>query len=104
MEGIDIPVILIAGYHIAVGVLLTVQGLKVFGFVDGDNAARAAVVSGFAFGGLSLVSQLVPDAEPYVNAIFSVYLGSLGAGLFYEYIAAPVLERFGVAISSKDLS
>ena len=104
MNGIDVPAILLGGVHIAVGVLFTVQGLKVFNFVDGDSAPKAAVISALGFGGLSLVSVLVPSTESIIGLVFATFVGAMAAGLFYEYISAPVLERFGVKVRAEDLS
>lgn len=92
--------LLIGGLPLALGVLLGVQGLKVYGFVNGDSAARSAIIIGLILGVGWLASALFPEAAPYIDLVYTAFVGSMVAGLFYEYIAAPFLEKFGVNIRS----
>ena len=90
---------------IAVSVLLGVQGLKVFGFVNGDSAPRAAVLLALVFGLGSLGTGVFPDAANYIELGFTYFNGAMVAGLFYEYIAGPVLGAFkNVNVSADELS
>ena len=102
MDGV--LVLLIAGVPIALAVFLGVQGLKVYGFVDATSAPKAAIWIAVVFGAMSLVGQLYPPALPIVELVFTTFLGVMTAGLFYEYIAAPFLEKLGIGMSSEDLN
>jgi hypothetical protein len=97
----DIMVLLISGVPIAVAVFLVVQGLKVFGFVDGGSAPKAAIGAGAFFGLSWMAGELFPVAKPFIEIGYVTILGSLTAGLFYEYIAAPILEKLGVNLRSE---
>jgi hypothetical protein len=97
--------LVIGGVPIALGVFLTVQGLKVYGIVsETSQVGKAAIASGLFFGVLSAVAQAFPVAAPYIEIAFVTYVGSMIAGLFYEYIAAPILERFGAKMSTESLN
>ena len=96
--------LLVGGIPIAVGVFLVVQALKVFGFVNGDSAGKAAIITALVFGAFAAVGLVYPPALQYVELGFQVFVGAMVAGLFYEYIAKPILEGFGGNISAKDLS
>lgn len=88
-----------AAAPIALQVFLTVQGLKVFGVVD-ENAGKWGIVAGLFFGLGALVSSLFPGATNVVGIINTYVVGALSAGLFYEYLAKPVLDQFGVHLGS----
>ena len=77
--------------------------MKVFKFVDGEDAPKAAIITALVFGILVAVGMLYPPAAPYIELVFGVFVGAMLAGLFYEYIASPILENFGGNISSNDL-
>jgi len=98
----DALILLVGGLPIALGVLLGVQGLKVYGLVSGDTAARAAIIIGFILGVAWLASGLLPAAKPYIDMGYTAFVGSMAAGLFYEYIAAPFLEKFGIDLRSAE--
>lgn len=95
--------LLIGGLPVAALVLLTVQALKVFGFVSGETAPRAAILTALVFGAASAVARLVPTAAEYIVLFAEVFAGALVAGLGYEYVANPLLERFGINVSATDL-
>lgn len=88
----------IAGIPVAVNVFLSVQGLKVFGVVNG-NAGQWALVAGLFFGLGALASALFPDVAGYIALVNQYVVGSLSAGLFYEYLAKPVLGQIGIDLS-----
>lgn len=89
----------IAGIPVAVNVFLSVQGLKIFGVVNG-NAGQWAIISGFFFGLGALAASLFPDVAQYIYTVNVYIVGSLSAGLFYEYLAKPVLGQIGIDLSS----
>ena len=99
----DFLVLLVGGVPIALGVLLGVQGLKVFGFVDGDSAPKAAIAIAAVLGFLALAGALFPVILPYITIVYLHYIGAMSAGLFYNYIAAPFLEKLGVSVRSDNL-
>jgi len=92
--------LLVSGLPIALGVFLVVQALKVYGFVDGDSAPKAAIIAGLVFGLSWAAGELYPPCLPFIEIGFVTVCGSLTAGLFYEYIAAPFLEKLGINIRS----
>lgn len=89
-----------AAAPIALQVFLTVQGLKVFGVVDGD-AGKWGIVAGLFFGLGGLVTSLFPGTANVVWIINTYVVGALSAGLFYKYAAKPVLGQFGVHLGSE---
>lgn len=89
----------IAGIPIAVNVFLSVQGLKVFG-VERGTPGQWAIVFGFFFGLGALAASLFPDVAQYIYTVNVYIVGSLSAGLFYEYLAKPVLGQIGIDLSS----
>lgn len=96
-------VLLVGGVPIALGVLLGVQGLKVFGFVDGESAPKAAIAIAAVLGVLALAGAVFSIILPYVEIVYLHYIGVMSAGLFYNYIAAPFLEKMGVSVRSENL-
>lgn len=96
-------VLLVAGVPIALGVLLGVQGLKVFGFVDGETAPKAAIALAAILGVFALAGSIFPVVLSYVEIVYLHYIGVMTAGLFYNYIAAPFLEKLGVSVRSENL-
>lgn len=91
--------LLIGALPISVSVFLTVQGLKVFGFVTGETAPKAALVSGLFFGLGYLVSTFWPETAETVVIINRYVVGALSAGLFYEG-AKVALAKVGINLSS----
>jgi hypothetical protein len=99
----ELEALAIGGVQIAIGVAVTVQGLKIFNFVDGKSAPKAAVLSALFFGLGVAAGEIFPVASPFIELAFVTYVGAMLSGLGYEYIAKPVLEKFGIAVSSSDL-
>ena len=93
----------VGGLQVAALVLLAVQALKVYGFVTGENAPKAAVLVALVLGAVGTVEKLVPVAAPYVAIFVQVLAGALTAGLGYEYLVRPLAERFGISVSSTEL-
>jgi len=93
--------LLIGGIPIAVGVFLGVQGLKVYGFVSGESAAKAAIIIAIVLGLGWVSGELFPVAAQYIVLAYQTFLGAMTAGLFYEYIAAPFFEKIGVSLRSE---
>lgn len=82
-------VYVIGGVPIAVNVVLTVQALKVFGYVGKDKRAtapQAAILSSLFFGLSGLVMTIWPDTAEYVVPLNIFVVGSLSSGLLYQYI------------------
>ena len=102
MNGFDLPVLAIASIPIVVGVVAGVQAGKVFGVINNGNAGKAAMVIAFALGIFAGVGIQFPDLAPYIDLIFTVYLGAIGAGLGYEYAVKPILSRLGWRVRSSD--
>jgi len=101
----DVLVLLVGAVPIAVSVLLGVQGLKVFGVINGDTAPRAALILAAIFTVGVIAIDLFPDAARYVELAFTGFNGAMVAGLFYEYLASPILGAFkSVRVSSEDLN
>ena len=96
--------LVLAGIPVAVLVALGVQGLKVFGFVDGTTAPRAAIILALLFGVGVIVGSVLPEVEEYITLGFSTFAGAMTAGLGYAYIARPLLENFGIDVSASDLN
>jgi hypothetical protein len=97
--------LVLAGIPVAVLVALGVQGLKVFGVIsDAIRAGRAAILLALAFGVLFAVAEMLPDAAVYINLAISTFAGAMVAGLGYQYVAKPILEKFGINVSSEDLN
>ena len=97
--------LVIAGIPVAVGVALGVQGLKVFGFVkDAAAAGKAAILLALIFGVRAAAGVLFPEALAYIELAFATFAGAMVAGLGYQYVAKPVLEKFGIAVSSESLN
>ena len=89
---------------IAAFVFVTVQGLKVFKFVtDEASIAKAAVTTGLVGGVGFAVGELYPPAAPYVTLAFQLFISTMVAGLGYKYLVGPILEKFGIPVSTKDL-
>ena len=101
----DVLVLLVGAVPVAVSVMLGVQGLKVFGVINGDTAPKAALglAAIFTVGVISI--QLFPEAASYVELAFTGFNGAMVAGLFYEYLASPILGAFkNVRVSSDELN
>lgn len=96
--------LVVGGLQVAGFILLAVQGLKVFGFVSGENAPKAAVITALVLGVVGTVENLFPASAPYIATFLQSIAGALAAGLGYEYLVRPTLERFGVSVSSTDLN
>jgi hypothetical protein len=102
---LDMLQIVIDGVPIALGVFVTIQGLKVYGIItESSQVGKAAIASALFFGGLAAVANAVPEAAPYINIAFVTYVGSMLAGLFYKYFAAPILEKLGFDVSTESLN
>jgi len=96
----EVLVLLLGGIPIAVNVLLGVQGLKVFKFVDSESAPKAAVAIAAVFGLGWLASELFPVVAPYIVKVNQMFLGVMTAGLFYNYIAKPFFDKLGIDLST----
>ena len=87
-------VYVIGGLPIALNVVLTVQAAKVFGFVGGNksrlDAPQFAVISGLFFGLGGLAAALFPAQAVIIDTVNRFVVGSLSAGLLYEYILKTV--------------
>ena len=86
-------VYVIGGVPIAVNVVLTVQALKVFNYVGPENRVttqQAAILSGLFFGLSGFVITIWPDTAQYIVPLNVMVVGSLSAGLLYEYILKTV--------------
>ena len=99
----DLPVLLIASIPILVGVIAGVQAAKVFGFVNSENAGRAALIIALVLGLLAAAQELFPEAKPYIELAYITYLGVVGAGLGYEYALKPAAERLGLRVLPRPL-
>lgn len=88
---------------VALFVFLTVQGLKVFGFVEEGNEGKLALGSAGVVAVLLAVGELFPPAAPFIILAIRFYVGALVGGLFYKYIAKPVVEAFVGNITTDDL-
>jgi len=97
----DILILLLGGIPIAVNVLLGVQGLKVFGFANGETAPKAAIVIAAFFGVSWLAGEVFPVVAPYIVLVNEMFLGVMTAGLFYEYIAKPFFAKVGIDLGVK---
>jgi len=95
--------LVLAGIPVAVLVALGVQGLKVFGFVDGTSAPRAAIVLALLFGVGVIAGSVLPEVAEYIDLAFATFAGAMTAGLGYAYVARPLLEKFGIDVSASDL-
>jgi len=86
-------------------VLVTVQGLKVFQFVtDAKGIGKAAIITALV-GGVGLAAgELFPPAAPFIALAFTLYISVMVAGLGYKYIVGPLFEKFGLDVSTEDLS
>ena len=96
--------LVVGGLKAAGFILLAVQALKVYGFVSGETAPKAAMFTALGLGVVSAVEQLFPETAPYIATFLQVFAGALAAGLGYEYLVRPGLERVGISVSSADLS
>ncbi len=86
-------------------VLVTVQGLKVFKFVtDEISIGKAAIITALV-GGIGLAAgELFVPAAPFIAMFFTLYISVMVAGLGYKYIVGPLFEKFGLDVSSQDLT
>lgn len=89
---------------VALFVFLTVQGLKVFGFVNEGSEGKLALGSAGIVAVLLAVGELVPVTTVFIILGIRFYVGALVGGLFYKYIAKPVVEAFVGNITTNDLS
>ena len=96
--------LLVGGIPIAVLVALSVQAFKVFGFVGGEDAPRAAILVALIFGAGGVAGEIFPEIQPYLVMAMTYFAGAMIAGLGYEYLAAPLLEKFGLKIRSSSLN
>ena len=97
--------LVLAGIPVAVLVALGVQGLKVFGIVKtAAVAGRAAILLALIFGVAFAAGELFEEALPYIELAFITFAGAMVAGLGYQYVAKPILEKFGIDVSSEDLN
>ena len=88
---------------IALVVFLTVQGLKVYGFVTEGNEGKVALGAALGMAILLAAGEIFPAAMIYVVMFIRFWVAGLVAGLFYKYIAKPVVEAFVGNITTKDL-
>lgn len=98
----DIRELLLGAVPVAALVGLTVQAVKVFRFAAGEDLPKVAIGAGLVYGALSLGSALFPVAAPYIVLVVESLAGALVAGLGYEYVLAPLAEKFGFSASSTD--
>ena len=89
---------------VAATVFVAVQGLKVFKFVsDEASIAKAAVITALVGGVGFAAAELYAPAAPYITLAFQLFISTMVAGLGYKYVVSPILEKFGVPVSTKDL-
>lgn len=89
---------------VALFVFLTVQGIKVFGLIKEGQEGKFALGSAAVVGVLLSVAEFYPPAAPFISIGLVLYVGALVGGLFYKYIAKPVVEAFVGNISTDDLA
>ena len=88
---------------VALFVFLTVQGLKVYGLVTEGSEGKLALGSAGVAGVLLALAVVWAPAAPFVTMGIRFYVGALVGGLFYKYIAKPVVEAFVGNITTDDL-
>lgn len=96
--------LVVGGLKAGAFILLAVQALKVYGFVSGESAAKSAMYIALGLGVISAAEQLFPEAAPYTALFLQTVAGALAAGLGYEYLVRPGLEKVGISVSSTDLA
>lgn len=104
---IDLGVVAALAGVLAIGVFLIVQALKVYGVVkDAVWAGRAALIAGFVLGLLAVGVVAFPQYAELIVVGYVIFLGTASAGLFYEYLAKPILTKlFGDGFwSASDLN
>ena len=89
--------------QVAALVIVSVQGLKVFKFVEGDAVAKAAVIIALIGGAGLAAGELFAPAAPFIAMFFTLFISVMVAGLGYKYIVGPLFEKFGLPASSEDL-
>lgn len=100
IQGLLDPVII---GTVAIFVLVTVQGLKVFGVINVGNEGKAALITAAVVGAALAAGLVYPPIQGYITLALQVYIGTVVGGLGYKYIAKPVLENFAGNISAEDL-
>ena len=80
----EILVLLIGVVPVGLVVLLTVQGLKIFGVVNDQNVRKAALAIALVFGLAALAGELYEPARVYIELGVQFFVGSMVAGLFYK--------------------
>ena len=85
-------------------VFLLVEGLKRYGFVNGDGtwftAPRAGLTAGLVLAVVALVAAFVPAAAPIIATAAPIVVGGLVAGLFYDIAGAGLLARVQAVIDA----
>jgi len=88
---------------VALFTFVTVQGIKVFGLIKEGQEGKFALGSAAVVGVLLAVGEFMPSASPIIVIGLALYVGTLVGGLFYKYIAKPVVEAFVGNITTEDL-
>jgi len=89
---------------IAALVFVSVQGLKVFKFVESDDqVAKAAIIVALIAGIGLAAGELYAPIAPFIGLFFVFFIGAMVAGLGYKYLVGPFFEKFGIDMSVKDL-
>ena len=96
---------LVGQIPVALNVMLTVQGFKVFGITSERlTPGRVALGAGLFFGLGGLASALYPEHAETIAIVNTYFVGSMSAGLFYRYLVAPVFDKLGWSVSNEDLN
>jgi hypothetical protein len=91
--------LVVGGVPLTLSVFVTVQSLKVLGFVTSETAPKAAIAAGGFFGLGYLASALFPDAAGIIGTVNQAVVAALSVGLFYEG-AKVLLAKVGINLSS----
>jgi len=94
----------IAGVELGAFLILFVQALKFMGVTSEKWLKLGPVIAAAAFGVVYAVELFVPASKPVVDIVFQIVIAIMTAVLGYGYVARPLGEMLGLAISSKDIN